>query len=245
MAPRPAPGAAEAARALIDGGAAVDGAAGDLETPLITAASYGDADVARVLIEAGADIEARASDRSGGVPGGTALLHAAVFGMTAVVDLLVAAGAEVHSLEEAAAAGDLALWPPCAPCAPGAPGAPLEPSPPSPSGAPSLATVSTEARLRALIMAADHERLDVIDELIASGVPVDAADREFGRHPLRLAAANGRPASVRRLLERGANPNLRDDRGRTPLDLCRAGAVSDPTRNQSAVEMILAAVTDR
>ena len=62
------------------------------ETPLITAA-YGDADVARALIEAGADVEARATEEAGGVPGGTALLHAAVFGMTPVVDVLIAAGA--------------------------------------------------------------------------------------------------------------------------------------------------------
>lgn len=41
------------------------------ETPLITAASYGDADVARILIEAGADLEATAAPTAGGVPGGT------------------------------------------------------------------------------------------------------------------------------------------------------------------------------
>ena len=61
-----------------------------------------------MLIDAGADLEARAADDSGGVPGGTALLHAAVFGMTDVVDVLVAAGARIHSIEEAAAAGDVA-----------------------------------------------------------------------------------------------------------------------------------------
>ena len=76
--------------------------------PLITAASYGDADVARELIAAGADLEAVAAPDAGGVPGGTALLHAAVFGMTPVLDVLVAAGARVRGIEEAAAAGDLA-----------------------------------------------------------------------------------------------------------------------------------------
>ena len=49
------------ARALLRAGAPVDGEPGDRETPLITAASYGDAAVARVLIEEGADLEARAS----------------------------------------------------------------------------------------------------------------------------------------------------------------------------------------
>lgn len=75
------------AAALIDAGAPVNGQPGDSETPLMTAASYGDAEVAQVLIEAGADIEARASADAGGVPGGTALMHAAVFGMTEVLDL--------------------------------------------------------------------------------------------------------------------------------------------------------------
>jgi hypothetical protein len=45
-----------------------------------------------VLINAGADIDAISAPDSGGVPSGTALQHAAVFGMTEVVDVLVAAG---------------------------------------------------------------------------------------------------------------------------------------------------------
>jgi uncharacterized protein len=52
--PHDLPGTSAVARALLDAGAPVDGQPGDPETPLITAASYGDADVARVLIEAGA-----------------------------------------------------------------------------------------------------------------------------------------------------------------------------------------------
>ena len=205
-------GTGAVARVLLAAGAPVDGEPGDPETPLITAASYGDAAVARVLIEAGADLEARAADDSGGVPGGTALLHAAVFGMTEVVDVLVAAGARVGSVEEAAAAGDVSGW---------------------------LDGATPDERVRALVMAADHQRLDVIDELVAAGTPVDATDPAFGRQPLRTAAANGRPASVRRLLEHGADPGLADDRGRTPLELCRAG--SSPGHTQ--VEAILAPLT--
>ena len=82
--PADLPGTGPVAAALIDAGAPVDGLPGDSETPLITAASYGDAELARALIEAGANIEARASTDAGGVPGGTALMHAAVFGMTEV-----------------------------------------------------------------------------------------------------------------------------------------------------------------
>jgi ankyrin repeat protein len=193
--PSELPGTGAAAKALIDAGAAVNGQPGDLETPLITAASYGDAEVAKVLIEAGADIEA-VSAPAGAVPTGTALQHAAVFGMTEVVDVLVAAGAKIHSLEMAAAAGDITGWP--------------------------LARFTRQSRIRALVFAADHQRLDVIDQLVEAGTPVNEADAEWERLPLHTAAGNGRAASVRRLLARGADPNLRDPRHhRTPLEECQ------------------------
>src|SRR5262245_23587596 len=207
---RDVPDTASLARLLLESGAPVDGEPGDKETPLITAASYGDARVARTLIEAGADLESRAADDAGGVPGGTAPPHAAGFGMTDVVDVLVAAGAQVHGIEEAAAAVDIGDW---------------------------LDEAPADARLRALVMAADHQRLDVIDRLIAAGTPVDGKDPAFGGQPLRTAAGNGRPASVRRLLVHGADPSLPDDEGRTPLDLSRLG----DTPAHREVEAILAA----
>jgi len=60
--PRELPGTGAIARTLIRAGAPVDGYPGNKETPLITAASYGDAEVAQVLIEAGA------APDSGGIP---------------------------------------------------------------------------------------------------------------------------------------------------------------------------------
>jgi hypothetical protein len=195
--PRELPGTGAVARALIDAGAPVNVRPGDLETPLITAASYGDAEVAQVLIDAGADIEA-VSAPDGGVPSGTALVHAAVFGMTGVVDVLVAAGAKIRSLEQAAAAGDITGWP--------------------------LARFTLQSRLRALVFAAGHQRLEVIDRLIEAGTPVNQADAEWGGLPLHTAAGNGRAASVRRLLAHGADPTLRDPRHhRTPLEEAQKG----------------------
>ncbi len=188
-------GTGAAVSVLIAAGAPVDGLPGDRETPLITAASYGDAEIAAVLIAAGADLDAVASNDAGGVPGGSALLHAAVFAMTDVLDLLVTAGARVRSFEEAAAAGTIDSW--------------------------ALEGINRQTRLRGLIMAVDHQRLDVIDDLVVGGTPVDETDEAFGRHPLRLAAANGRSASVHALLGHGADPELRDRHGLTALDLCR------------------------
>jgi hypothetical protein len=212
--PADLPGTGPIARALIEAGAPVNGRPGDKETPLITAASCGDAEVARVLVEAGADIDAVSAPDSGGVPSGTALGHAAVFGMTDVVDVLVAAGARIDSLEMAAAAGDISGWP--------------------------LGRFTLQSRLRALVFAADHQRLKVIDRLIEAGTPVNEADAEWGRLPLHTAAGNGRAASVRRLLAHGADPNLRDPRHhRTPLEDSQDG--DSPGHRE--VEAILRPIT--
>lgn len=214
-------GADALARALVETGAPVDGEADDPETPLITAASYGDAAVARVLIEAGANLDARAAPDAGGVPGGTALAHAAVFGMTECVDVLIAAGARPSRIEEAAAAGDVTAY--------------LRRQTP------------LQPRVRALVMAADHQRLAVIDQLLEVGTPIDATDAQWGRQALRVAAHNGRVASVGYLLARGADPDVRDpEHDRTALEWCLAGrdAVVDPS-SHAHVEALLRPVTTR
>jgi ankyrin repeat protein len=118
--------------------------------------------------------------------------------MTDVVDVLVAAGARIDSLEMAAAAGDIRAWP--------------------------LGRLTLQSRLRALVFAADHQRLQVIDRLIEAGTPVNEADAEWGRLPLHTAAGNGRAASVRLLLAHGADPSLRDPtHHRTPLEEAQNG----------------------
>src|SRR3984885_9959291 len=96
----------------------------------------------------------------------------------------------------AAAAGDVSAWP--------------------------LGRLTVQSRIRALVFAAGHQRLNVIDQLVEAGTPVNEADAEWERLPLHTAAGNGRPASVRRLLPHGADPNLRDPRHhRTALEECQ------------------------
>lgn len=208
-------GTAAMARVLLDAGALVDGDPDDLETPLMTAASYGDAEVAQVL-DAGADLNATAEDSAGGVPGGTALRHAAVFGMTAVVDVLLAAGAT--DLIQAAAAGDI-------------------------TGMLSAETPQAD-RLAALRIAAAHSRLHVIDQLLAAGTPVDGVDRD-GSTALHEAAYCGRADSVRHLLANGADPTLRDARfGGTALGWCRhQRKETGPGRGHYEFEQLLATIT--
>jgi hypothetical protein len=144
-------------------------------------------------------------------------MHAAVFGMTEVLDLLVRAGGQPHGIESAAAIGDISGW--------------LTPRTP------------LQARIRALIFAADHQRLNVIDELVKHHTPVDAVDELFGRQALRLAAQYGRPRSVRRLLSHGADPQLRDEQGHTALDLCQQGYRYLDNPGHDEVDEILRPVT--
>lgn len=187
------PGTGAIARALLDAGAPVEGQPTDRETPLMTAASYGDVEVARVLVDAGADLTSTALPDAGGVPGGTALRHAAVFGMADVAEVLVAAGAT--DLVHAAAEGEIT----------------------------SLLTPETSERDRvaALRIAAERGRLDVIDHLLDAGTPVDGVDGD-GSTALHEAAYSGRVDSAELLLTRGADPSRRDTRfDGTPLDWCR------------------------
>ncbi|MGI8945169.1 MAG: ankyrin repeat domain-containing protein [Thermoleophilaceae bacterium] len=68
---------------------------------------------------------------------------------------------------------------------------------------------------------AEHGRLEVIDELLGAGTPVDGAD-VHGSTALHAAAYCGRADSVGHLLARGADPARRDARfGTTPLRWCR------------------------
>lgn len=209
---RHVPGTGALAQVLLDAGAPVDGVADDDETPLMTAASYGDAEVALVLIEAGADLAATASPRSGGVPGGNALRHAVVFEKVAVLQMLLAAGAT--DLVHVAASGDLGD---------------------------SLAGDTPEAdRVAALRMAAGRGHLHVIDQLLAATTPVDGRYGD-GSTALHEAAYRGRADAVGHLLACGADPMAIDARfDATPLGWCRhAAKETGPGNGHDAVEAIL------
>lgn len=162
------------------------------------------------------DLAAVASANAGGVPGGTALRHAAVFGMANVVEVLLAAGAT--DLIQAAAAGEITAL--------------------------LTAETSPRERVAALRIAAEHGRLDVIDQLLDAATPVDGVDVD-GSTALHEAAYRGRADSVKHLLARGADPGRRDSRfDGTPLGWWRHRREKiGPGHGHEEVEQLLAPVT--
>ena len=137
--------AGELTTVLLAAGVRPDGQQGSGDTPLITAASYGETAMVRALLAAGANIEALGASIPGG---GTALAHAVHYGMPAIVDVLIAAGARMHGIVEHAGVGRI-------------PGD-------------LLATSSPAERAAALRAATVCERLPVIDQLIDAGIDVNA-----------------------------------------------------------------------
>jgi ankyrin repeat protein len=143
-------------------------------SPLICAASHGDAAVVRTLKDAGADVELFDPD----APSDTALRVAAAFGFPEIVDALIAAGAEIHSVIEAAGAGDMSGW--------------------------SIPDLSDFERACALRAAAVNERLSIIDQLLAAGTPIDA--HVDGQPAIYWARLRGRSRAVEHLVAHGAPP---------------------------------------
>jgi ankyrin repeat protein len=89
----------------------------------------------------------------------------------------------------------------------------------------------------ALHWAAQDDRADVAELLIAAGGNASAADN-YGVTPLSLACTNGSVPMVNRLLRAGANPNAAQAYGETVLMTCaRTGA-------EEAVEALLARGAD-
>jgi uncharacterized protein len=111
-------------------------------------------------------------------PPETALRLAAAFGYPALVDLLVAAGAEPQSVIEAAATSDLSAWP--------------------------VAELSDFDKACALRAAAVNERLDIIDQLLDAGTPIDA--KVDGAPAIHWATKQGRDRAIAHLLANGATP---------------------------------------
>lgn len=85
-----------------------------------------------------------------------------------------------------------------------------------------------------LHMAAAANDASYLTELLARGVDPNVRNPESGAGPLRAALMGEREAQFRALLAAGADPNLADRLGNTPLHI--AGQINEPARALDLLE---------
>jgi ankyrin repeat protein len=159
----------------------------DGETVLMTAARSGDVKSVQLLLDHGAEINAKENYR-----GQTALMWAAAEGHPAVVKLLLARGADWKVLSLA-----------------------RDTSMPKLSAASSV-TPMARGGLGALHFAAREGDIETGRVMLDAGVDVNSKDAD-STTPLVVGILNKHYAFAKFLLDRGADPNLADARGRAAL----------------------------
>lgn len=181
----------DVARLLVESGADIDARDEDGHTPLHTAAMSNSVEVAELLLEKGADVNAR------DIRGATPLHWASDLCKVRVASLLLEKGADVNARDER---GETPLH-----------------------------------------LAALKGYVDIVELLVKHGSNVNARDNN-GDTPLHLAASKGTNtlfseiglspsitegcnvdyvSVVRLLLESGADPSIRNNEGKTALDIAR------------------------
>jgi hypothetical protein len=191
--------------------AAVDvliGKAANLDLPLTWAATSNRVEYVRLLLGAGADPGTRT--------GGTTPLENAIYhGHTQVVDLLAGYGIVPQALWTYAACGRLDLVRACFD-ADGRLRPDAATSRPNPADAgpfpPRIPATSDpeEIMAEAFVHACQHGRTDVVRWFLDLGLNPDVAPY-FGRTGLHWAIMHSQLEVVRLLLERGADPSIRDE----------------------------------
>lgn len=191
--------------------AAVDvliGKATDLDLPLTLAATFNRVEYVRLLLGAGADPGTRTR-------GATPLEYAIYFGRTQVVDLLAGHGIVPRALWTYAACGRLDLVRACFDAdgrlRPDAAAARPNPADFGPFPPRIPATGDPEEIIaEAFVHACQHGRTEVAGWFLEHGVSPDAAPY-FGWTGLHWAIMHGQLEVIRLLLQRGADPSLRDE----------------------------------
>ena len=167
-------------------------------TPLLIAARYpGSVELLRLLLEKGADLHAK--DKNGA----SALGLAATYANVDVVRFLVESGSDVNDLSAGVFGGSLGSY--------------------TRHHLPTMEYLTSQgAKMNpsALTFAAAWLDPKVIEKWIEMGADVNARARGFNRTPLITAAsAEGTgPATLKLLLDRGADPNTEDIDGERALD---------------------------
>jgi hypothetical protein len=179
----------------------------DLEIPLARAACSNRVDYVRLLLAAGADLGTRKW-------GNTPLEYAIYFGNTEIVDLLAERGIVPPALWTYAACGRLDLVRACfdadGKLRPDA--ATVRPNPADIGMPCRLPATDNPAEIlaEAFVHACQHGRTEVVRWFLDHGVQPDTAPYH-GRTGLHWAIPSSSLEVVRLLLERGADPSIRDD----------------------------------
>jgi ankyrin repeat protein len=159
----------------------------DGETVLMTAARAGSADAVKILLERGADVNARENYK-----GQTALMWAAAEQHPAVVKVLLEHGADwkVRSFDR-------------------------ETKMPKLSAASSVSPIA-RGGFTAFLFTAREGDIESAKVMLESGVDIDQTDVD-GSNGLVVSIMNKKYTFAKFLLDRGANPNLADVKGRAAL----------------------------
>ncbi|QOI99799.1 MAG: ankyrin repeat domain-containing protein [Phycisphaeraceae bacterium] len=195
-------GHADAARALLKGGAKVDLANEGGWTPLMFASAYGGHEAVRVLLDAGATVNARTLDAQA-----TALMLAANAGEPASVRALLAKGADTSFRNKW---GESALH--------------LAARARSPEAVRAILGTSPDVNLKdqkgntPLVGACEGDDAAETVRALLDAKADPNLPNDQGLTPLACAAFTGDEATVRLLLERGAARDARDSDGRSPAD---------------------------
>jgi ankyrin repeat protein len=184
--------------ALLKAGADPAKAASTGATPLMWAAASGSVEAVRTLVESGADLNAREKTN-----GQTALMFAAWENRGDAIRLLVERGAHpgltsfVNLIDEPQYDDDGILVP-------------------RRKGHQSGGN-SVMGGMTALLYAARDGNLAAVEALVESGADVNQVSGGDGSSPINIAIANGHYTVGKYLLDHGANPNLANLDGLTPL----------------------------
>lgn len=84
---------------------------------------------------------------------------------------------------------------------------------------------SKKKSISAFHQAVKSGNTEAVKNILASGVDVNAKDPQLGNTALIYAALNGDIKMVELLLEKGANPNVQNQKGKTAFDAAKTSII--------------------
>jgi len=188
--------------AMLDAGADPNTTTADGATALMTAAISGSADTVTLLLKRGANVNAREAAHQQ-----TALMFAAAANRAGVIAALVAHGADLKAATKVVPLEDEKL---------DDNGNPL-PKKESEAGSTVTGGNTVMGGMTALLFAAREGHLDAVKALVAAGAEVNQISAGDHSSPLVIAVSNGHYEVGQFLVEHGADPNIANVDGLTPL----------------------------